>query len=149
MFEVLFHLINLFFRKTPQNHTSYYFNELDSLLKHKKFQLNRKTVFYIHGWAESFESEYVHLVSKAYIERNDHNIVIVDWGQYAVGEYFLTIPKFTKISKIIGKHMVELFKRGLNIHKFHCVGHSFGAHICAMMSREVTRVSAGKYKLKR
>lgn len=124
-------------------------NDLSSLLKHKKFQLNRKTVFYIHGWAESFESEYVYLVTRAYIERNDHNIVIVDWGHYSVGGYFSTIPKNTKIAKLIGKNLADLFKSGLNIQKFHCVGHSFGAHICGIMSREVTRVSAGKFKLKR
>lgn len=119
------------------------------MIKHKNFQLNRKTVFYIHGWAESFQSEFVYLVSRAYIERNDHNVVIVDWGQYAVGGYFLTIPKFTKISKIIGKHLLELFQSGLNIEKFHCVGHSFGAHMCAIMSREVSRLSAGNFKLRR
>lgn len=142
-------LLLLTFRKTPQNHTNYFFNELSSLIKHKLFQFNRQTVFYIHGWTESFESQHINIVSKAYIERNDHNIVIVDWGKYSVGGYYLTIPKFTQISKLIGHHLVELFQNGLNLHKFHCVGHSFGAHICAIMSREVKRISRGKYNLKR
>ena len=122
---------------------------MNNLLNHKSFQLNRETVFLIHGWTESSKSESFDSMCKAYVERNDHNVVIVDWGQYSVGEYYFTIPKFTKISKIIGKHLVELFESGLNIQKFHCVGHSFGAHICGIMSREVSRFSEGKYKLKR
>lgn len=111
--------------------------------------MNRETVFYIHGWTESFESENVYTVAQAYIDRQDHNVVVVDWGQYSVGEYYLTIPKFTQISKLIGMHLVNLFQGGLNVQRFHCVGHSFGAHICGIMSREVMRLSAGLYKLKR
>ncbi|CAO1416485.1 unnamed protein product [Diamesa serratosioi] len=113
------------------------------------FQFNRDTVFYIHGWTESFKGDSVTTVTNAYMKRNDHNIVIVDWGQYSVGGYFLTIPKLTQISKLVGQHLVELFQSGLNVQKVHCIGHSFGAHMCGIASREVRRISAGKYKFKR
>lgn len=113
------------------------------------FQSNRDTVLYFHGWTGNSEAAIIHTITNAYLARNDHNLVIVDWGQYSVGEYFLTIPKSNKISKLIGKHLVELFQNGLNVRKFNCLGHSVGAHMCAIMGREVMRVSAGKFKIKR
>lgn len=138
-----------FFRKAPIGNTSYYLKDLNSLIKHEKFQSNRDTVLYFHGWTGNSENSIIHTITNAYLERNDHNVVIVDWGQYSVGEYFLTIPKSTKIAKLVGKHLVELFQRGLNVRKFNCVGHSVGAQMCGIMGREVIRVSGGKYKLKR
>lgn len=123
--------------------------EFDGLIRHKKFQLHRNTAFYFHGWTGNSESEIISTISNAYVDRNDHNVVIVDWGHYSIGEYLLTIPKSTKISKLVGQQLVNLFQSGLNVNKFHCLGHSVGAHMCGIMSREIHRVSGGKYKLGR
>lgn len=95
------------------------------------------------GWIEDFYSESVATVVDAYIQRGDHNIsessverlvmntwnatkcaflVVINWGQYSFGEYFSVIPRFTQISKMIGRRLVSMFERGLDINQLHCVG---------------------------
>lgn len=97
----------------------------------------------VSGWIEDFYSESSETVVNAYIKRRDHNIskslttcygvvccmtnflcflVIIDWGQYSFGEYFSVIPRFTRIAKMLGKLLVDMFERGLDINQLHCVG---------------------------
>lgn len=98
--------------------------------------------WWIAGWIEDFYSESSETIVKAYIERGDHNIsklcgwklrahfkvalsnflVVIDWGQYSFGEYFSVIPRFTQISKMLAKLLVDMFERGLDINQLHCVG---------------------------
>ena len=52
-------------------------NETTKLLKHEKFNNNRRTVFYIHGWIEKIDFGGIDTIAKAYIQRNDHNIVSI------------------------------------------------------------------------
>lgn len=52
-------------------------NETTKLLKHEKFFNNKRTVFYIHGWIEKIDFGGIETVAKAYIQRNDHNIVSI------------------------------------------------------------------------
>ncbi|KAL7020085.1 hypothetical protein ACKWTF_011373 [Chironomus riparius] len=101
------------------------------------------------GWIEDFDSESAETISRAYIRRGDHNIVIIDWGQYSFGEYYTVIPRFTAIAKILGSILHEWINNGLDINKVHCVGHSFGSHIMGIMARELYKLSMGKYKIKR
>ena len=46
----------------------------------------------------------------------------MDWGQYSFGGYFSVIPRFTQIAKMLGKLLMEMFDRGLDINRLHCVG---------------------------
>ncbi|CRK94862.1 CLUMA_CG008354, isoform A, partial [Clunio marinus] len=101
------------------------------------------------GWIEDFYSESTEAIVNAYIKRKDHNIIVIDWGQYSFGEYFSVIPRFTQISKMIAKLLIDMFERGLDINQIHCVGHSFGSHIMGIIGRELQRNSFNKYKLKR
>lgn len=49
-------------------------------------------------------------------------VVVIDWGQYSVAEYFTVIPRFTQFSKMLGRLLVDMFERGLDIDQLHCVG---------------------------
>jgi hypothetical protein len=85
--------------KSIHNHEKIYLNESLKLLRHEKFNFHRKTVFYIHGWIEKFDFGSIPRIVDAYIRRNDHNIVVVDWGDYSDGEYFLQVlPRVVKVS---------------------------------------------------
>ena len=128
--------------------------DVKNLINHREFRTDRETVLYVHGWIQNYKSNATQTVTKAYIDRNahslqKHNYIVVDWGQYSVGEYIFTIFKFTQIAKNVGKKLVMLFDKGLDSKKVHCVGHSFGAHFCGILGREIIKISRGKYKLKR
>ncbi|CAO1428370.1 unnamed protein product [Diamesa serratosioi] len=119
------------------------------IVNHDDFDFNRKTLLYFHGWIEDFESESSQTIAKAYIERGDHNIIMGDWGRYSFSEYFLVIPRFTQIARTVGRMVFEMIESGLDVETLHCVGHSFGSHICGIVGRTVQQISSGQYKINR
>lgn len=80
----------------------------------------------LKGWIDDFGSEGPQLVSEAYIKRNDHNLIVVDWGQYSFAPLRLAVIQASTISRFVGRSLVNLFRLGLDDKKFHCVGHSIG-----------------------
>lgn len=95
--SILFEFLNLF-RKSIENHDKYFVNESLKLLRHEKFNFHRKTLFYFHGWVEKFDYGSIPRIVEAYIRRNEYNIVIVDWGPYSDGEYFMhVLPRVIKV----------------------------------------------------
>lgn len=75
--------------------------------------------------------------------------MVLDWGDYSNGFYDSVKEEMSKISRMFGKKVFELFDTVLNVKSFHCVGHSFGAHACGIIGRELIQWSGGKYKFGR
>lgn len=67
----------------------YDIDRTDQILKHQKFSHNKKTVCYLHGYEESLSSDSVSTVISAYMERNDHNILLIDWSPLSDGNYVI------------------------------------------------------------
>lgn len=122
---------------------------MTQLVRHPKFNSKLPTMLFISGWTQSPEAETSLLIIKAYLKRNDHNILILDWSDYSVGLYSAVMIRISKISRIFGRTLLKLFDKGLNDKSFHCVGHSFGAHSCGIMGRELYQMSNRRYKLGR
>jgi hypothetical protein len=80
----------------------------------------------LQGWLDDFQSEGPQLVAEAYMKRNDHNFIVVDWGQYSFSTLKLAVLQASIISRIIGKSLLKLFDLGLDPKQVHCVGHSIG-----------------------
>lgn len=80
----------------------------------------------LSGWIDDFGSEGPQLVGAAYIKRNDHNIVMLDWGQYSFSILHVAVIRSSIFSRSIGKALLKLFQLRLDANKFHCVGHSIG-----------------------
>lgn len=74
-------------------HTKYKFKDAVKMLKNPKFDNQKKTVIYIHGFLEGLFAESVKTVVNSYAARKDHNIVILDWHAQAAPEYFLHAVK--------------------------------------------------------
>lgn len=86
----------------------------------------REFLLIISGWIDDFGSEGTRLVTESYIKRNDHNIIVLDWGQYSFTWLPPAVIRSSIISKLAGKSLTDLFLHGLDANKFHCVGHSIG-----------------------
>lgn len=95
------------------------------------------------------EAETTLLIVNAYLRHGDYNILVLDWSDYSVGTYNNVMIRMSKISRIYARTVSKLFDKGLNIKSFHCIGHSFGAHSCGIMGRELHQVSNGKFKFER
>lgn len=136
-------------RPTTSNHTQFLLHDLPQLSRHKSFDRHRPTVLFVSGWMMSPDAETSQLLIRTYLKRGDYNVLVLDWSDYSVGTYYIAMIRISKISRMVGQSLKKLFDKGLDVNTFHCVGHSFGAHSCGIMGRELLQVSHQKYKLGR
>lgn len=91
--------IYYFHGKTFEEHTVIRLNESVQVLNHERFDPNIPTVLYLHGYIETMQVESSHVIADAYLKRNDHNILLLDWAELADGNYlFDAVPNIKKVS---------------------------------------------------
>lgn len=59
------------------------------MLEHSNFDKSKNTVLYIHGYLEDPDVESIHVIVDAYLLRTDVNLIVLDWGELADGNYAL------------------------------------------------------------
>lgn len=83
------------------DHSVYAYNELVELMQHPKYDTNRSTVLFIHGFKESGKRGSAAVVAEAYATRNDHNVIILDWEHEASGNYFINaVPNSVTVGSL-------------------------------------------------
>ncbi|CRL01709.1 CLUMA_CG014925, isoform A [Clunio marinus] len=124
---------------------------LESLSSHEKFNINHKTVFYIHGFRENMTSESVETIVNAYTKRSTYNILVLDWSEYSNGSYVTdAVPNLVKIGKLVGENIFNLVEQKvLELKNFHVVGHSLGGQMAGYIGRWMIALSRGRSKLAR
>lgn len=82
----------------------------------------------IHGWLESWKTEWVQdLVSNLTVYRGGC-IIFMDYSNYSVNpNYFLLPPQFQNISDILLKFMLQLERENFDFNNGYMFGFSFGA----------------------
>lgn len=68
---------------------SYELDESCAMFGNSNFDILKKTVLYIHGYLEGPEHESVNAIVDAYLRRNEHNVLVIDWSQLAIGNYLI------------------------------------------------------------
>jgi hypothetical protein len=140
-----YELLNYRFVYGPvqSNFDRYYLNNIIELLENPNFHRNRPTTIFVHSFNETYDSLSTQTVISAYLQRDEHNLLIADWGSYS------TTPKvdasFVDLSSILGsklgKALKVLLKNGLNIENTQIVGYSFGSQIAALIAQEINNES--------
>lgn len=65
-----------------------------------KFDSNRTTAFYIHGYLQNLEMDDIRAIVDAYNTRNEHNLIVYDWSQAAGGDYLTNaVPNSVSVSE--------------------------------------------------
>lgn len=136
-------------QRNPFEHTKYSLSDVTQVVHHRDFKRFRPTVMFVFGWMMSPDADTSQLVIIGFLNRGDYNVLVLDWSDYSVGMYYQAMINISKISRLAGRSLKKLFDKGINANTFHCVGHSFGAHSCGIMGRELLQVSGRKYKLGR
>lgn len=90
------------------------------------------TAMYIFGWTQNTTGDTTRQLIDAYLYKGDHNFLVLDWSEYSVGLYSNVLVKISKISRMMGRALVRVFKNGFIDDNFHCVGHSFGGDFILM-----------------
>ncbi|KAK0082078.1 hypothetical protein PV326_007354 [Microctonus aethiopoides] len=101
---------------------------------------NKKTVYYFHGFSENAEKTSVLSVVDAYIRRNDHNVLAVDWSKLAALNYFEVATCVDQIGKHIAIGIKNMLDAGLQLEKINIVAHSMGAHIAGEIGRCIPNI---------
>lgn len=89
------------------------------------------------------------MLINAYLKRGDHNFLVLDWSDYSIDTLLVSMLQISKVSRIYGRIIEKLFEKGMSDGNFHCVGHSFGAHGCGIIGREIQEASNGRFKIGR
>lgn len=64
------------------------------------FDMQRKTMLYIHGYADESRHDSVRAIVDAYLQRNDHNILVLDWAELAGENYLIdAVPNAKQVWK--------------------------------------------------
>ncbi|KAB0794817.1 hypothetical protein PPYR_11656 [Photinus pyralis] len=89
----------------------------------------------IHGFNGTHKSNPLKLLRKAYLDRGDHNVFMVEWhdlGRFPC--YLSALSNLKLVSQCSAQLYAYIMNWGGMAVKTVCVGHSLGAHICGMMS---------------
>jgi hypothetical protein len=96
------------------------------------FDGKKLTIFYIHGWMNTEESEWMPDVKKETLIRGDYNVVIVGWRKGSLNPLY---PQSASDTRSVGTEValtaaLMQTRGGLSRADLYCVGHSLGAHVC-------------------
>lgn len=113
----------------------------DELFAETELRRDRKTVFVLHGFMGSVESLYWPLAAKDTILKSvnssQHQVILINWPKSAMGTLYQVFNNNFVIAKRLAKMFRWLKQSGnMDPSEWHCLGHSYGAHICGIASRE-------------
>lgn len=84
--------------KVFDDHTVYPLHESLAIMTHAKFDQKKKTVLYIHGYVEQPSHQSIHVIVDAYLQRDDYNILVLDWSDLADGNFFVdAVPNIKQV----------------------------------------------------
>jgi len=76
-------------------------NETASLLDDPNFRKENPTVIYAFDFLEDANSTSTALIVDAFLERGDFNVLVIDYGKHAAGNYiFDAVPNAIKVRKL-------------------------------------------------
>ena len=128
-------------------------NDTLKLLNHPYYNNDRATMLYGFGYSEKYTSVSTQTIVDSYIERGNHNILVVDWSSYNGNRYVAqAIVNSYSVGEFVGKVLWRMKGEGFKLDKFHLVGHSLGGHLVGFIGRNyinssnqteaITRVTA-------
>jgi len=85
-----------------------------------------------HGWNSNGNSAWLTEMKNAFLDREDINAVIVDWGG---GAQVINYNQASSNTRTVGAHTALVFQNLLRVSgsaasRMWCVGHSLGSHVC-------------------
>jgi hypothetical protein len=96
------------------------------------FVASRRTVFLAHGWNSDGTSSWLTSMKNAFLDREDINVVIVDWGPLA---QILNYNQAASNTRTVGAYLASVYRNlltraGTAASRMWCTGHSLGSHVC-------------------
>ncbi|XP_043801526.1 lipase member H-like [Apis laboriosa] len=107
---------------------------IDQLLSH--VQNNNSIVFYITGYWCDINSDDVKLITNAYLNNTQDNILALDYRDITYQAYIISTMAINILGELMANALNSIVDKGVNPEKIHIIGHSLGAHLAAKISRK-------------
>jgi len=126
--------IRIYTGKTTDEYTTVLVEDAKDLLD--KIDPKKPTVLYCFGWIANPETpDSVLNVLDAYLERQDHNILLADYSHIVGPDWDYTALSMRGIGYTLANALNELVAHGLNPETLHILGYSIGGQIPGYISR--------------
>ncbi|EDV92800.1 phospholipase A1 VesT1.02 [Drosophila grimshawi] len=110
----------------------------DASIRDSHFNKDHPTRFVIHGWngrsTDSMNTE----ITKAWLSKGDHNIIVVEWARARSFEYASSVVAVPATGAKVGEMIKYLHdKHGMSLESLMVIGHSLGAHVAGFAGKTV------------
>ncbi|XP_063626995.1 pancreatic triacylglycerol lipase-like [Cydia splendana] len=112
-------------------------NNANSILN-SNFNANNPTIIIVHGWLSNRNTEPNPTVRRAYLDKSDVNVIVVDWSRLALSDYATAALGVPAVGRGVGQFLRFLNQvTGARFDNMHLVGFSLGAHLVGNAGREL------------
>ncbi|XP_049820579.1 pancreatic lipase-related protein 3-like [Aethina tumida] len=110
----------------------------DQLLQASHLNFSEPTVLFFHAFFESYQATPATTIKTAYLQRGDHNIILLNAQRLEAGPWYLTASKNTMVvGEYTAKFIDYLVSRGLYLPSLHLIGLSLGAQMAGVCGQNV------------
>ncbi|CAH1975497.1 unnamed protein product [Acanthoscelides obtectus] len=110
----------------------------DEALFESHFNFSEPTVLFFHAFFESSQATPASTIRTAYLQRGDHNILLMNAQRLEAGPWYLTAARNTEVvGQYTAKFIDYLVSRGLYLPSLHLIGLSLGAQMAGVCGQNV------------
>ncbi|KAG5678930.1 hypothetical protein PVAND_008551 [Polypedilum vanderplanki] len=101
-----------------------------SLKGTRYFDISKPTAVYAHGFNSKFLDPDIMGIGEAFISREDHNVIAVDWQKYTSNFFYPEVAgAVDDVASFIVKMLIQMQTARYNLTTFYFIGHSLGAQL--------------------
>ncbi|XP_022821904.1 pancreatic lipase-related protein 2-like [Spodoptera litura] len=127
----------LFTRSNRHNAQVITHNNVNSI-RNSNYNGNRPLKVIVHGWNNNGNTEMNPLITRAFLDVMDCNVIVVDWRAAANSAYSTAADAVPSVGQHLGDFLTWLIRNGGgNWNQVHLVGFSLGAHVVGNAGRRV------------
>ncbi|XP_045464528.1 pancreatic lipase-related protein 2-like [Harmonia axyridis] len=127
----------LYTRHNPLHHQRLIIGD-DEALQKSNFNFSQPTVIFFHAFFENSMSLTATIIRTAYLQRGDHNIILLNAPRLEAGPWYLTAARNTEVvGRYTAMFIDYLVSRGMYLPSLHLVGLSLGAQMAGVCGQNV------------
>ncbi|XP_039755434.1 pancreatic lipase-related protein 2-like [Pararge aegeria] len=125
----------LFTRKNPTLPQVIVDGDVNSILN-SNYDAKKPLKVVAHGWNKNGHALSNRMITSAYLETSDVNVIVIDWRVAASGDYVEAALRIPATGRALGNFLKWMLRNaGGNLNALHLIGYSFGAHIMSSAGR--------------
>ncbi|XP_031776478.1 uncharacterized protein LOC100873034 isoform X1 [Apis florea] len=93
-------------------------------------------VLYITGYTYDIDSENVKLITGAYLNNTQDNILALDYRNITYQAYLISTIAINVLGEFVANALNSIVDKGVDPEKIHIIGHSLGAQLAAKIGRK-------------